>query len=113
MEIEEGVLTNLCSWVSTISQTQLHKVKKILISVLLDSSSSPLNSTMVADIWCFLARPGTSHPSGAVRVVECRQDKKVLAECGHTGRGEGEGVGQHGHGGDAWGLGGDAGGLGG
>ena len=76
---------------STISQTQLHKVKKILISVLLDSSSSPLNSTMVADIWCFLARPGTSHPSGAVRVVECRQDKKVLAEVRRSVGTQGEG----------------------
>ena len=35
------VLTNLCSWVSTITQTQLKKVEKVLISVLLDSSSSP------------------------------------------------------------------------
>ena len=66
-------------------------MKKILISVLLDSSSSPLNSTMVADIWCFLARPGTSHPSGAVRVVECRQDKKVLAEVRRSVGTQGEG----------------------
>lgn len=54
------VLNNLCSWVSTISQTQFYKVEKVLISVLLDSSSSPLTCMMVSDIWCFLARYGTS-----------------------------------------------------
>ena len=54
------VLNNLCSWVSTISQSQFYKVEKVLISVLLDSSSSPLTCMMVSDIWCFLARYGTS-----------------------------------------------------
>ena len=46
------VLTNLCSWVSTISQTQFYKVEKVLISVLLDSSSSSsfLTCMMVSDI---------------------------------------------------------------
>jgi len=38
------VLTNLCSWVSTISQTQ------VLISFLLYSSSSPLTCIMVCDL---------------------------------------------------------------
>ena len=55
-------------------------MKKILISVLLDSSSTPLNSTMVSDIWCSLARQGMAHLTLLVRVVDCRQDKKVLAE---------------------------------
>ena len=30
------VLTNLCSWVSIITQIQFYKVEKVLISVLLD-----------------------------------------------------------------------------
>ena len=66
-------------------------MKKILISVLLDSSSSPLNSTMVADIWCFLARPGMAHLTLLVRVVDCRQDKKVLAEVMRSVGTQGEG----------------------
>jgi hypothetical protein len=85
------VLTNLCSWVSTISQTQFNKVEKVLISVLLDSSSSTLNSTMVADIWCFLARPGMAHLTLLLRVVDCRQDKKVLAEVRRSVGTQGEG----------------------
>ena len=52
------VLTNLCSWGSIITQIQFYKVEKVLISVLLDSS--PLSCMMVSDIWCFLARKGTS-----------------------------------------------------
>ena len=85
------MLSNLCSWVSTISQTQLHKVKKILISVLLDSSSSPLNSTMVADIWCFLAWPGMAHLTLLARVVDRRLDKKVLAQVRRSVGTQGEG----------------------
>ena len=54
------VPTNLPSGVSTFSQTQFYKGEKVLISVLLDSSSSPLTCIMVLDIWCFLARYGTS-----------------------------------------------------
>ena len=53
------VLTNLCSWVSIITQIQFYKVEKVLISVLLDYST-PLSCMMVSDIWCFLARKGTS-----------------------------------------------------
>ena len=55
------VLTSLCTWVSSISQSQLQKVEKVLITVLLDSSSSPLTCMMVSDIWCFLAKYGTSN----------------------------------------------------
>ena len=54
------VLTSLCSWVSTITQSEFHKVENILISILLDSSSSPATCMMVSDIWCFMARYGTS-----------------------------------------------------
>jgi hypothetical protein len=36
------------------------QLQKVLISVLLEFSSSPLTCMMVSDIWCFLARYGTS-----------------------------------------------------
>jgi len=54
------VLTNLCSWVSTITLSEFHKVENILISILLDSSFSLTAGMMVSDIWCFMARYGTS-----------------------------------------------------
>jgi len=53
-------LTNLCSWVSSITPLQFNKVEIVLISTLLDSSSSPLTCMIVADVWCFIARYGTS-----------------------------------------------------
>ena len=54
------VFTNRCCWVSYITPILFSKVEKVLISTLLDPSSSPLTCMMVSDIWCFLARYGTS-----------------------------------------------------
>jgi len=54
------ILTNLCSWVSSITREQFEEVEKVLITVLVQPTYSPLACILAADIWCFLARYGTS-----------------------------------------------------
>ena len=54
------ILTNLCGWISSITREQFEEVEKVLITVLVQPIYSPLACILAADIWCFLARYGTS-----------------------------------------------------
>jgi len=54
------VLSNLCSFVSTLTAEEFIMIEKILFIQLLSPSSSVLSLMMVSDIFCFIARLSSS-----------------------------------------------------
>jgi len=54
------ILSNLCSFVSTLTPEEFIMIEKLLFMQLLSSDSSILSMMMVSDIFCFIARLSSS-----------------------------------------------------
>ena len=54
------LLTNICSYIASLTEEEFGKLERVLMSHLLSLSSSPVTLMMISDILCFIARYSTS-----------------------------------------------------
>jgi len=55
------LLTNICGCIATFDSEQFIRIEKILMAAMLSPSSSIVVRLLVSDIWCFVARYGSSN----------------------------------------------------